>query len=66
MRDLRERHVPDAFAGVDAETLVGGQSADELDFAAIASDRQPIVFAFVLGLSFLVLVVAFRSHRRSR
>ena len=53
--------MPDALAGVKAETLVGGQSADELDFAEIAKDRQPIVFAFVLGLSFLVLVVAFRS-----
>ena len=31
--DLRERYVPHAFAGVDAEALVGGQSADELDFA---------------------------------
>jgi uncharacterized membrane protein YdfJ with MMPL/SSD domain len=61
VKDLRERYVPRAFAGVDAETLVGGQSADELDFAGIARDRQPIVFAFVLGLSFLVLVVAFRS-----
>jgi uncharacterized membrane protein YdfJ with MMPL/SSD domain len=61
VKELRERYVPRAFAGVDAEALVGGQSADELDFAGIARDRQPIVFAFVLGLSFLVLVVAFRS-----
>jgi len=61
VRDLRERYVPEAFAGVKAEALVGGQTADELDFADIASDSQPIVFGFVLGLSFLVLVVAFRS-----
>ena len=61
VKDLRERYVPHAFAGVAAETLVGGQSADELDFAGLARERQPIVFAFVLGLSFLVLVVAFRS-----
>ncbi len=61
VRDLRERHVPRAFAGVEAETLVGGQTADELDFAAIARDRQPIVLGFVLGLTFLVLIAAFRS-----
>jgi putative drug exporter of the RND superfamily len=61
VKELREQHVPRAFAGVDAEALVGGQSADELDFADLARDRQPIVFAFVLGLSFLVLVAAFRS-----
>ena len=28
------RYVPRAFAGVDAEALVGGQTADEIDFAA--------------------------------
>jgi RND superfamily putative drug exporter len=61
VKELRERYVPRAFDGVDAEVLVGGQSADELDFAEIAGDWQPVVFAFVLGLSFLVLVVAFRS-----
>jgi uncharacterized membrane protein YdfJ with MMPL/SSD domain len=60
-RDLRERLVPNAFDGVRAEVLVGGEPARELDFAHIASDRQPLVFAFVLGLSFLVLVAAFRS-----
>jgi putative drug exporter of the RND superfamily len=61
VKELRERHVPRALAGVDADVAVGGQTADEIDFAGIARDRQPIVFAFVLGLSFLVLVAAFRS-----
>ena len=61
VKELRDRYVPEAFAGVRAETLVGGQTADEMDFADIASDRAPLVFAFVLGLSFLVLVAAFRS-----
>jgi RND superfamily putative drug exporter len=61
VRELREHYVPRAFAGADAEVLVGGQSADALDFAGIARDRQPVVFAFVLGLSFLVLMAAFRS-----
>jgi putative drug exporter of the RND superfamily len=61
VKELRERYVPRAFAGVQADVLVGGQSADELDFAGIARSRQPIVFGFVLGLSFLVLVAAFRS-----
>jgi RND superfamily putative drug exporter len=61
VEELRERYVPRAFAGVRAEVLVGGPSADELDFAGIARDMQPVVFAFVLGLSFLVLVAAFRS-----
>ena len=64
VRDLRARHVPRAFAGVDAEVLVGGQSADDLDFADIAGDHQPIVFAFVLGLCFLVLARRLPLDRR--
>ena len=61
VNELRERHVPRAFGAVDADVAVGGQTADEIDFAGIARDRQPVVVAFVLGLSFLVLVAAFRS-----
>jgi uncharacterized membrane protein YdfJ with MMPL/SSD domain len=61
VHELRSRYIPRAFGGVDAEVLVGGESADELDFAGIAQHMQPIVFAFVLGLSFLVLMVALRS-----
>ncbi len=60
--ELRERYVPEAFAAASgAEVMVGGQTADEMDFAEVASDKAPLVFAFVLGLSFLVLVAAFRS-----
>jgi putative drug exporter of the RND superfamily len=61
VRDLRERYLPDAFAGSGAEALVMGQTAGELDFHELAARYQPIVFALVLGLSFLLLVVAFRS-----
>jgi putative drug exporter of the RND superfamily len=61
VRDLRQRFLPDAFAGSGAEALVMGQTAGELDFHDLAARYQPIVFALVLGLSFLLLVVAFRS-----
>ncbi len=61
IRDLRERYVPRAFAGTGATALVAGEPARELDFAELADARRPLVFAFVLGLSFVVLVVAFRS-----
>jgi putative drug exporter of the RND superfamily len=40
---------------------VGGDAAQNLDYFTIASDYQPIVFALVLSLSFVVLLVAFRS-----
>jgi RND superfamily putative drug exporter len=60
--DLRERVVPQAFEGVTGvEVLVGGETAFFADFLDVANDYQPIVFVFVLGLSFILLTVVFRS-----
>jgi uncharacterized membrane protein YdfJ with MMPL/SSD domain len=61
VRDLRGHYIPDAFADSGANVLVAGEPAGELDFYELAARYQPIVFALVLGLSFLLLVVAFRS-----
>ena len=61
VEQLRERYVPQAFAGVDAEVLVGGSTAFNKDFFDITDRYTPIVFGFVLGLSFLLLTVVFRS-----
>jgi RND superfamily putative drug exporter len=58
---LRGDYVPGAFAGVDADVLVGGQSAVADDLFAMVAKYTPIVFAFVLGLSFVLLLVVFRS-----
>jgi putative drug exporter of the RND superfamily len=61
VRDLRESYIPAAYAGSGAEALVAGEPASELDFQALVSRYQPLVVGLVLGLSFLLLVVAFRS-----
>ncbi len=64
IRRLREEHIPDAFAGVSADeytALVGGATAEVVDLVGITLDYSPIVFAAVLGLSFILLLVAFRS-----
>ncbi|MDE2939057.1 MAG: MMPL family transporter [Chloroflexota bacterium] len=61
MEILRERHIADAFRGVPAEVLVGGLTAEVADFYGIVRVYTPIVFAFVLGLSFLILMMVFRS-----
>jgi RND superfamily putative drug exporter len=61
LRDLREEYVPDAFADTNARVLVGGETAFNVDFFDQADTYTPIVFAFVLGLSFLLLTVVFRS-----
>ncbi|HEX6131809.1 MAG TPA: MMPL family transporter [Actinomycetota bacterium] len=58
---LREDVVPAAFEGTDATVLVGGMPAIFRDFVRQTDDYQPIVLAFVLGLSFLLLMTVFRS-----
>ena len=58
---IREQHIPGAFDGVPAEAIVGGLSASDADFRRIVSTYTPIVFAFVLGFSFILLMVVFRS-----
>ena len=61
MKRLREDFVAPAFEGVDAEILVGGLTAEVADFYGIVRVYTPIVFAFVLGLSFIILMMVFRS-----
>ena len=61
IRAIRDEHIPAAFAGVPAEVTVGGQSAVHTDFRRIVDVYTPIVFVFVLGLSFILLMVVFRS-----
>ncbi len=61
MRTLRERLVPAAFEGVPAQVHVGGMTAEAADFYGIVRVYTPIVFAFVLGLSFIILMIVFRS-----
>ena len=58
---LRAEYVPEAFAGSTVHVLVGGDTAFSVDFFDDVSTRTPIVFVFVLGLSFLLLTIVFRS-----
>ena len=61
VRELRSEAVPRAFAGVDAVVYVGGDTAEELDYHDTVDFWLPLVLLFVLGLSFLLLTLAFRS-----
>ena len=58
---LRDEYIPAAFAGVPAEAHVGGISAEYLDFDTQLRAYLPIIFAFILGVSFILLLVVFRS-----
>jgi uncharacterized membrane protein YdfJ with MMPL/SSD domain len=62
VQHLREDVLPatlDRTPGITAE--VGGQAAAEHDFSTLMATKTPLVFAFVLGLAFLLLLVTFRS-----
>ncbi len=58
---LRDEYVPAAFDGVDGRALVTGATASEQDMFNTIATYTPIVFAFVLGLSFVLLLLVFRS-----
>ncbi len=59
--DIRDRYVPSAFDGVAADVIVGGVTAAAADANSTISAYTPVVFAFVLGMSFLTLMIVFRS-----
>ena len=61
MATLREDLIPSAFDGVSAEVYVGGLTGETADFYGIVDVYTPIVFIFVLGLSFIILMMVFRS-----
>jgi RND superfamily putative drug exporter len=58
---LRSDIVPVATGGSNLAVYVTGEPAISYDSDKALIERLPYVFAFVLGLSFLLLLVAFRS-----
>ena len=61
IESLRSEIVPEVFEGLDANVLVTGETAEVVDYRALTDAWLPIVFVFVLALSFVLLTVAFRS-----
>lgn len=62
LRELRDTLVPETVGRVSgASVAVGGGTAASVDFSATLSSRLPFVIAFVLGLTFLLVLVTFRS-----
>jgi RND superfamily putative drug exporter len=59
--ELRSTTIPGALAGSQANAFVGGQTAGFIDLATQISDKLPLMIAIVVGLSFIVLLIAFRS-----
>jgi uncharacterized membrane protein YdfJ with MMPL/SSD domain len=58
---LRTDVLPNVFRDVDADVLVTGETAEVIDYRHLTDLWLPIVFVFVLALSFVLLTLAFRS-----
>lgn len=61
VRRVRSDYVPAAFAGSDAKVYVSGESALITDILIMVSNYTPMVIGVVLFLSFILLLVLFRS-----
>ena len=61
VEDLRDRVIPGAVADSGLQVHVTGSAAVDVDFTGYLGGRIPVFFGAVLGLSFLLLMVVFRS-----
>src|SRR5579862_8359793 len=61
VRDLRKHVIPAVFAGSSTKVYVGGETAEDVDYFDAVTNPTPFVLAFVLGLSLILLTIAFRS-----
>jgi len=61
VRKLRSQTIPSLFAGSGAKVYVGGVTSENIDYFDAVSAPTPYVLLFVLGLSFILLTIAFRS-----
>jgi uncharacterized membrane protein YdfJ with MMPL/SSD domain len=62
LNEVRDDLVPATVGAVGgAEANVTGGAAQTEDYKQVLSESMPLVFAFVLGLAFLLFLVTFRS-----
>jgi RND superfamily putative drug exporter len=58
---LRDDVLPEATAGTDLDVAVSGGVAAAVDFSEYLTDRLPMFIGVVLALSFVLLMLVFRS-----
>jgi uncharacterized membrane protein YdfJ with MMPL/SSD domain len=62
LSELRDQIIPATVGQVEGASVnVSGDAASSEDFASQLSSRLPLIFAFVFGLAFLLMLVTFRS-----
>ncbi|MCU1658618.1 MAG: hypothetical protein JWO57_3274, partial [Pseudonocardiales bacterium] len=61
VKSLRSNVVPGLEQGTSNQVYVFGQTAVFVDFSKVLSAKMPLFFVAIIGLSFLLLMLAFRS-----
>jgi len=61
VKHLRGHTLPPLFDGTTNHIYVYGDTAIQVDFAKVLGAKLPLFIAAVVGLSFLLLLIAFRS-----
>jgi len=61
VRNLRDTVIPNAMQGSGIEPQLGGFTAVGIDFSTYLAARLPVFIGVVLALSFLLLMLVFRS-----
>ncbi|MDX6617786.1 MAG: putative drug exporter of the superfamily, partial [Gaiellales bacterium] len=61
IKTLRDHTVPDALRGSQAHAYVSGQNAAFIDISNRIYSRAPWFLLYIIGVTFLVLSMAFRS-----
>ena len=62
VRQARSQLTPAVFGGLPTvRTYVTGDAAFSVDVTKVYADGTPLIFVFVLGLSFLLMLIAFHS-----
>ncbi len=61
IKKLNKSIIPQTVQGSNLEVYVGGETAIFNDFASVIGSKLPVFLAVIILLSFLILMVAFRS-----
>ena len=61
INNLRSHVIPTAMQGTSLHVYVGGATAIFADFATVITGKLPLFIGVIVGLGFLLLVLAFRS-----
>jgi len=61
VKSLRAHTLPPLYEGTSDHIYVYGDTAIQVDFAKVLAAKMPLFIAAVVGLSFVLLLIAFRS-----